>query len=119
MSDRIYVRDLEIDCIIGTQPKERIAKQAVRINIAMSCDLSIAAASDTIDDTVDYKILKDRLVSEIGESNYFLIERMADHVARICLEDTRVSSVTVAVDKPGALTGARSVAVEITRTQAS
>ena len=71
--------------------------------------------SRTFDDTVDYKILKDRLLQIIGNSDYFLIESMAENVASICLEDARVASVNVSVDKPGALTGARSVAVEISR----
>lgn len=116
-NDRIHIRDLEVECIIGTQPKERVARQTVRINIEMFVDLSVAAASDQIEDTIDYKVLKDRLLEVIGASDYFLIERMAERVASLCLEDERVQSVGVSVDKPGALTGARSVAVEITRSR--
>ena len=77
-----------------------------------------AGASDRIGDTVDYKVLKDRIVDEIGGSQHFLIEKLAEHVAGLCLDDARVRAVTVTVDKPGALTGARSVAVEITRHRA-
>jgi FolB domain-containing protein len=119
MTDRIHIRDLEIECIIGIQPKERVAKQTVCINIAMACDLSIAASSDRIEDTVDYKDLKDRLLDLVGASDYFLIECMAERIASECLLDARICSVNVIVDKPGALTGARSVAVEITRSRQS
>lgn len=115
MRDRIYIRDLIIECVVGIQPKERVMRQAVALNIVMYCDHREAASSDDIADTVDYKILKDRIAADIGESRYFLIERMAERVARICLEDQRVQRVRVCVDKPGALTGARSVAVEVDR----
>ena len=115
MTDRIYMRDLEVRCIVGIRPKERVTKQTVRINLVLECDLARAGRSDRIEDTVDYKVLKDRLVREVGASQHFLIEKMAAHVAGICLEDRRVKAVTVTVDKPGALTGARSVAVEIRR----
>ncbi|MCE9614087.1 MAG: dihydroneopterin aldolase [Lentisphaerae bacterium] len=115
MSDRIFVRDLAVSCIVGIHPKERVAKQTVLINLALECDLAPAARSDNIADTVDYKVLKDRVVQAVSVSEHFLIEKMAEHVAGICLQDTRVRAATVTVDKPGALTGARSVAVEITR----
>ena len=113
--DKVTIRDLKVDCVIGIQPKERVMRQLVILNITMWCDHSKAARSDDIDDTVDYKILKDRLVEDIGETEYFLIERMAERIAEICLADARVGRVVVTVDKPGALTGARSVAVEVDR----
>ncbi len=117
MTDHIRVRDLRVECIIGIFPKERVARQPVVLNLDLACDLAPAAASDAIADTIDYKTLKDRLMSAIGASEHFLIETLAQQVATICLEDARVRAVTVTVDKPGALTGARSVAVEITRSR--
>ena len=106
---------MEIDCIIGTQPKERVSKQTVSISLVLECNLARAGKSDYIEDTVDYKLLKDHIVSEISKSDFFLIERMATHVADLCLKADEVYSVTVTVDKLGALTGAKSVAVEITK----
>lgn len=117
MTDRILIRDLQVACIIGIYPKERLAKQMVILNLALECDLATAAASDAIADTVNYKELKDRIVGEVGVSEHLLIEKLAQHVASLCLVDSRVRAVTVTVDKPGALTGARSVAVEIRRTR--
>jgi len=115
MKDKIRIRELEIDCIIGTQPKERAAKQTVSISLVLECDLARAGKSDSIEDTVDYKLLKDHIVSEISKSDFFLIEKMATHIADLCLNAYEVHLVTVTVDKPGALTGAKSVAVEVTK----
>lgn len=114
--ESIYIRDLRAVCIIGINPQERIDPQEVTINIRMDADLSQACASDDIHDTIDYKVLKDELLSFCGASSYFLIERLADEIAqRVLVFSNKVSVVEVCVDKPGALTGARSVAVRVER----
>lgn len=115
MADRIFIRDLRVTCIIGINPRERVEPQDVLINICMECDLAAACMSDAIEDTVNYKTLKDELVAACSHSSFFLIERLADEIASRCLRESRVRRVTVCVDKPGALTGARSVAVEVER----
>ena len=113
--DKIFIRDLTVNCIIGILPRERVTPQQVQLNLVLECDLSAAAASDDIADTVDYKQLKDAIVERVERSEELLIERLAQRVADLCLEHPRVQRVTVCLDKPGALTRARSVAVEITR----
>jgi len=115
MAERIFIRDLRVTCIIGINPRERVEPQDVLINIGMECDLAAACMSDAIADTVNYKTLKDELVGACAQSSFFLIERLADDIASRCLKEPRVRRVTVCVDKPGALTGARSVAVEVER----
>jgi len=115
MSDRILIRDLGVSCIIGTNSEERENKQNVSINLAIEVDLSKAGSSDRIEDTLDYRALKDRLFGHVAASEYFLIERMASEIADICLREPLAGAVTVTVDKPGALTKAKSVAVEIRR----
>jgi len=117
MLDRIHIRDLEARCIVGIYPAERENLQDVVLNITLYVDLSTAGGSDNIDDTVDYKTLKKRILKMVEASDFFLIERMAAICAEMCLEDKRVRRVDVTVDKPGALRFARSVAVEITRYQ--
>jgi FolB domain-containing protein len=117
MSDTIRLRDLDLCCLIGTQPDERKYKQNVVLNVVLECDLAPAGRSDRIEDTVNYKHLKRTIVDLVENSNFYLIERIADRVAALCLEHQRVQAVTVTVDKPGALTRASSVAVEIRRTR--
>ena len=115
--DRIYIQDLKLSCIIGINEDERLNQQDININIIIYADLAKACKSDNIEDTVDYKKLKKSIVSMIKDSSYYLIERLADHVAEICLENPLVQKVTVRIDKPFALTHARTVSVEITRTR--
>ena len=115
--DRIHIRDLMVRCIVGINDWEREKKQDVTINITLHADLSKAAASDSIEDTVNYKTLKNRLVEMLEVSEFFLVEKMAESIANICLQEELVQRADVTVDKSGALRFARSVAVEISRTR--
>lgn len=115
--DMMHIRDLRVRCIIGTKPAERKKKQAVLINISLECNLSRAGRTDRIEDTVNYKRLTDRIAAFVERSSYFLIEKLAEKIAGICLETAGVKSARVIVDKPGALPMARSAAVEIVRTR--
>jgi len=115
--DRIYIRDLRLRCIVGIYPDERTHKQDIVVNVTLRCDLGKACRSDRIEDTVDYKAVKKRIVAAVESSEFFLIERLAEEIAAICLEPEGVTLVQVTVDKPGALRFARSVAVEISRTK--
>jgi len=113
--DRIYIRRLHARCIIGIFPEERTEKQDVYLDITMHADLRAAGVSDAIEDTVDYKRVKKRVLAMVEGSEYFLIERLAEKTAAICFEDERVHRVEVVIDKPGALRFADSVAVHIVR----
>lgn len=115
--DKIHIRDLALSCIIGIYLEERKSKQDVVINITMETDLRAAGQSDSIADTADYKSIKLAILDFVETSRFQLIEALADGIASICLNDPRVQSATVTVDKPGALRFARSVAVEVTRSR--
>ena len=113
--DKIHIRDLHLRCIIGTFEEERRAKQDVLIDITLYADLKAAGRSDRLEDTVDYKALKKRVIAMVENSSCRLLERLTERIAEICLSETHVRGVSVTVDKPGALRFARSVAVEIVR----
>lgn len=115
--DRIYIRDLSARCIIGFNPVERTDKQDVVINLELQTDLSAAAASDQVEDSVCYRTVKKAVYKRVEESRFQLLEALAGAIADCCLEFPAIQSVRVTVDKPGALRFARSVAVEIHRSR--
>ncbi len=117
MSDRIFIRDLSLRCIIGIYPDERRERQDVIINIILEGDLSAAPQSDAIEDTINYKTIKKEIVRLVEASDFNLIETMASRILDICFTDAKVERATVTIDKPGALRFARSVAVEMSRTR--
>jgi len=113
--DKIHIRDLALRCIIGLYPEERTNKQDVIINVTMETDLRKAGESDDLNDTVDYKAVKLAILDLVEESEFKLIESLAERIAEICLNADGVEGATVTIDKPGALRFCKSVAVEITR----
>ena len=113
--DRIEIQDLLLRCIIGINPEERKDKQDVLINVVLWGDLSPAAASDNIDDAINYRTITKQIIQHVEQSNYFLLERLAERIAEICLLDQRVRRVLVRIAKPGALRFARSVDIQIER----
>jgi FolB domain-containing protein len=113
--DCIHIRDLDIECIVGVSPEERNTLRTVRVNLRLECDVATAGRSDRLEDTVDYRDVRDRVVATVRGSRDELIERLAERIAEAALSVRHVARVTVVLDKPGALEGARSVAVEITR----
>ena len=113
--DKIIIENLRARCIIGVFPHERNRKQDVVINITLYTDIKQAVKSDDLNDTVDYKTLRDEILEHVEGSAFNLIETLAESVASICLQTKGVSSVSVKVDKPGALTFADNVSVMIER----
>jgi len=116
-TDRIHIRELSARCIVGLNDWEREKQQEVSITITLHTDLSRAGRSDRLEDSVDYKAIKNAVLQMVERSSFHLIERLAEAVAEVCLEDPVVQRVDVVVDKLSALRFARSVAVEITRSR--
>ena len=115
MSDQIHINDLFLRAIIGINDDEREHRQDVMINVTLDVDCRPAAASDSIDDAVNYRSITKSIIEMVEGSRFYLVEKMADSIARLCLKDPRVERVRVRVEKPTALRFARSVGVSVTR----
>lgn len=114
-NDRIEIHDLLLRCIVGINDDERKNKQDVVINLILWTDTRAAAASDDINQTVNYRTVTKQVIEHVENSHYFLVEALAERIAEICLSEPGVQKVEVAVEKPGALRYARSVGVRIVR----
>ncbi|MDH5509869.1 MAG: 2-amino-4-hydroxy-6-hydroxymethyldihydropteridine diphosphokinase [Nitrospinota bacterium] len=115
MGDKIILDGLEVECIIGIFDWERETRQKVLINFELDCDISLAARTDDIQDTVNYKTISKEIVALVEPSGFFLIETMAEKIAQLCLGHKGVSRAIVTVSKPGAISGSNNVSVQVTR----
>jgi len=113
--DIVYIRELEIDTIIGIYDWERKQKQTVSLDLEMGCDIRPAARDDDIKLALDYKEVAKRLIAFIEASEFFLVESLAEEVARIVTEEFNVPWLRLRVGKPGAVTNSREVGVVIER----
>ena len=116
--DKIIIRDLLLRGIIGINPDERVKQQDILINMVIWADIRQAAASDAIEDAVDYKSITKRVIQHVEASSDFLVERLVTDLARLVIMEFGVERVRVRVEKPGALRFAESVGIEIERTRA-
>jgi FolB domain-containing protein len=113
--DQIQIKRLRIRCKIGVRPRERRHKQTLLVDVACFCDLSADAIEDRLDRTVDYSTLASKIRSFSEESQYYLIETLADRIASICLENKKVKKVTVGVAKPHVIPRSHGSRVEVAR----
>jgi 7,8-dihydroneopterin aldolase/epimerase/oxygenase len=116
--DKIFLSALSVDCIVGIWEWERRVKQSVIIDLEMATDIRKAAASDDINDTVDYKKVTKRLLAFVGDSQFQLVETLTERIAELVVTEFGVSWVKVRVNKQGAIRGARDVGIEIERSAA-
>ncbi len=115
MIDKILIKGLEIWTVLGVLQEERIRRRPVVVNLVMLCDTAKALASDTIADAIDYSLIRNAVVEAVEQSTYLLIESLASHIATVVLSFDGVIETTVTLDKPDAMEGCQSVAVEMTR----
>jgi 7,8-dihydroneopterin aldolase/epimerase/oxygenase len=115
--DIVFIKDLQIETVIGIYDWERKIRQTISLDVEMATDIRKAANSDKIDDTLNYKAVAKRLISYVSESEYELVETLAEKICGIIMQEFEVPWVRLTLNKPGAVSGSRSVGVRIERGQ--
>ncbi|OUS16203.1 dihydroneopterin aldolase [Gammaproteobacteria bacterium 50_400_T64] len=113
--DIVYIRDLQIETIIGIYDWEREVRQTISLDLEMGADIRKAAASDDIQHTLNYKAVAKRLIAFVEESQCLLVERLAEEIAAIVLSEFNVPWLKLRLSKPGALRGSKDVGIIIER----
>jgi dihydroneopterin aldolase len=116
--DKIFLRELKIETIIGFWEWERRIKQIVSIDLEIGTDARIAAKSDAIAGTLNYEQLAKRLIEYVGGSKHQMVEALATEIGGIVIREFGAPWVKVSVAKPGAIPAARDVGIVIERTAA-
>ncbi len=115
MSDIVFIEDLRIETVIGIYDWERKIRQVVALDLEMAFDNRKPAASDRIEDTLDYKAVSKRLIAFVEAAHFELVETLAERCAEIVLNEFKVAWLRLKLAKPGAVRGAKSVGVVIER----
>ncbi len=117
-ADRIFLRGLSVECIIGFIDWERRVKQTVVLDLEIPVDCRTASRSDEVTDTVDYKAVAKRVIAFVEASEFKLVETLAQRLAMLIIEEFSLSWVRLSINKPGAIRGSRDVGVVLERTRA-
>ncbi|NLA93214.1 MAG: 2-amino-4-hydroxy-6-hydroxymethyldihydropteridine diphosphokinase [Spirochaetales bacterium] len=115
--DKIFIRDLAVNAIIGINDWERVQEQPILINVTLFGDISAVGSSDNLEEGVNYRTVAKKLIAHTQSAQRFTVEALATDLARLCLEEEGVQKVTMRVEKPGAVRYSESVGVEIERTR--
>jgi dihydroneopterin aldolase len=113
--DLVFIRELQVNTVIGVYDWEREVRQTVVLDLEMATDNKRAAASDDIADALNYAAVSIRLVEFIENSQFQLIESMAEQVATIVLNEFKVPWLRLRLCKPGAVAQAKDVGILIER----
>jgi len=113
--DTVFIRDLEVKTVIGVFEWERKIRQRLVFNIELGTDIALSAKSDDLNDTLDYKAISHAIEEFAEASSYQLVEALVEAVAQMVMGDFSVKWLSITIDKPGAVSCARSVGVQIER----
>ena len=113
--DKIFLNELKVETVIGIWEWERKIRQTVVIDLEMSADIAKAAATDSVEDTLNYKLVAKRVQAFVSESSFQLVETLAERIAGIIRDEFDVQWVKVRVNKIGAIRGSRDVGILIER----
>ncbi len=117
-ADRIFLRGLAVECIIGFIDWERRVKQTVVIDLEIPVDCREAARTDEVANTVDYKAVAKRVIAFVEASEFKLVETLAHRLGMLVIEEFSLAWVRLSVNKPGAIRGSRDVGIVLERTRA-
>jgi len=113
--DRIFLRGLTTECVIGFIDWERLTRQSVEIDLEFPCDCARAASTDSVADTINYKSVAKRTLEWVGASQFHLVESLAHGLALLLLAEFPLEWVRITINKPGAIRHSRDVGVSIER----
>ncbi len=113
--DIIYLHGLVVDAQIGVWEWEKQITQKLTIDLDMGSDIRIAATSDRLQDTLNYKEVAKRIISFIEENHFDLVEALAERIADILLDEFEIPWCRIKLNKKGAINGGRDVGVIIER----
>ncbi len=113
--DIVYIEGLSVETVIGVYDWERDIRQQLVLDLELAGDNRRAAATDGIDEALDYAAISSRLMTYIEGSEFQLIETLAEKVAELVLAEFPVPWLRLKLAKPGAVAEAQSVGVLIER----
>ena len=113
--DVIFIEGLKVDAVIGVLEWERQITQPLYIDVIMTFDVSQAAVTDAVEDTVSYKSVCDDITLWCQQTKAKLLEKLAVLIADNLLQKYPIKHVSVKVAKPTAISAAASVGVKVNR----
>ncbi|WP_321392908.1 dihydroneopterin aldolase [Emcibacter sp.] len=111
----VFVNDLIIDSHIGIYDHEKENAQKIRISVNLAVEETADPLQDNINNVLCYEAIVNKIETMVRSGHVHLVETLAENIAQMNLQDARVSTVRVRVEKLEAFANTASVGVEIER----
>lgn len=115
MTDTVVIRELRCKAIIGCWAWERQVPQQVVVDLAIDWDCAAAAATDQLEQALDYAAVSAAVIRCLQDGRFRLAEAAAEAVAALVLQEFGAPAVHVTLVKPRAVAEAAAVGVSIER----
>lgn len=113
--DRVFIEGLEVDTVIGAYDWERGIRQCLRLDLSFAWDNRPAAAGDDLSKALDYASVSTRIQAFAEQAQFQLVETFAERLAEVLMGEFNIPWLRLKLTKPGAVTAAVGVGVEIER----
>ena len=113
--DTVFITGLKATSVIGCYAWERDIRQTLVIDLELQADFGRAAATDALEDALDYAAISQRVIAVCDASRFQLLEALAEHLATLLLAEQAISRLRMTITKPGAVPEAEGVGVVIER----
>lgn len=100
---------------IGAYAWEHQARQTIQVDVCLYCETQSAGESDKLEDAVDYSVIAEDIKTLAKTRHYTLVESFAEAIAKKLLANNGVQKIRIRVTKPGAVPGADSISIVISR----
>lgn len=115
MQDTLFIDALTVTTLIGILPHERVQKQKLILDIALTTDFSKAAESDDMRDGISYAAVADAVVAFAEHAEYGLLERFGQKLTEQLFAQFPADSIELKITKPGAVAHTRHIGIRMLR----
>ena len=115
--DKVLIHGLEVECVVGILPEERVRTQELRLNVEMDVDFSAIQHPKDYDHIIDYGAVSRLLRQLCLDGEYLLLETLADDACQRIFDDYAVSAIRLTIEKPEAVAEANWVGIQVYRTR--
>jgi len=113
--DIIYIHGIKCECVIGVWGWEKAITQTLYIDLDLATDITKSATSDDLKDTLNYKVIADRVIEYAKNNQFELIETLIERISEVVLSEFNVPWVRIKLDKGGAVKNVKNVGILIER----
>ncbi len=113
--DTIFIRELRLSAWVGVHPHEKVAPQTIELNMEIGVPGEAVFKSGRVRDTIDYSVVINEIKGLLAQEHFGLVERLADRISRLLIDDFKAPWAKVAVTKFGAVKEARAVGACVER----